>query len=361
MSRISVGTDDLDIPEGPEALTVEWMRLAIGDGAGLREFQIEAPAGVQGLFGRLRRVRLDHEREEATLPRSVMVKFHPAELELRQRIFAANLAEVCFYRDVAPTSPLAVPRCFCGLADPETGSSVLVLEEMDRSTQVDELKGLSPTQAELATRELAAFHATWWGQARLERLEWLPRFDRSLSVEIIGDPAGEFEGPIPEGFGEVASRIRRHIHWLFEANSRPPRTLALNDIKARHMLFGRPPTAPALAVVDFQFVAKARGPLDLARFCGSSLTVEMRRAIERDLLRTYHDLLLSRGIDGYDFNECFDDYRRGHLQNMVDYMAVEAQGLQARGGAEAERIQKEQLERYVAAIMDLDCTELLPG
>jgi hypothetical protein len=40
-------------------------------------------------------------------------------------------------------------------------------------------------------------------------------------------------------------------------------------------------------------------------------------------------------------------------------MAVEAQGLQARGGARLQKIQEEQLRRYTAAIEDLDCAELL--
>lgn len=37
----------------------------------------------------------------------------------------------------------------------------------------------------------------------------------------------------------------------------------------------------------------------------------MRRPVERELVHEYHDGLVSHGVRGYDFQRCWDDYRRG--------------------------------------------------
>ncbi len=39
----------------------------------------------------------------------------------------------------------------------------------------------------------------------------------------------------------------------------------------------------------------------------------MRREYERRLVAVYHQELVARGVEGYDADRCFDDYRFGHL------------------------------------------------
>jgi len=190
-------------------------------------------------------------------------------------------------------------------------------------------------------------------------MNWLKPFNRSFSFEILGKPVSRFEGSLPSGIGEVARRIKGQYATLFEVQSRRPRTVVLNDVKARHMFFTTKNDVDVVSMVDFQLAAQGRGALDVSRFFGSSLTTGVRRAHEHELLRVYHDVLMAQGVTGYSFEALRTDYRFGHLQNLVDLMAVEAQGLQARGGARLQKIQEEQLRRYTAAIEDLDCAELL--
>jgi hypothetical protein len=62
-------------------------------------------------------------------------------------------------------------------------------------------------------------------------------------------------------------------------------------------------------------VAKlAAGDVAARRFLGTSLSVEDRRAVEHDLVASYHAALVARGVEGYDPARCLDDYRLGHLQ-----------------------------------------------
>ena len=51
------------------------------------------------------------------------------------------------------------------------------------------------------------------------------------------------------------------------------------------------------------------GPIDVGYFLGESLSIEDRRAHERDLLERYHDGLVAGGVTGYSFDDLYDDYR----------------------------------------------------
>ena len=88
-----------------------------------------------------------------------------------------------------------------------------------------------------------------------------------------------------------------------------PRTLTHSDYRLTNMLFGGPPDAREITVVDWQRVAIARGPIDVAFFAVLSLTTELRRAWERELVEQYHDALMAEGVKGYSLEECWRDYR----------------------------------------------------
>ena len=313
----------------------------------------------KGLLGRLLRIELEYDAPAPSAPASIIVKLHPAEEDLRRFVTEANLTEVRFYEEIAHTSELRTPRCYFSDIDESTGESVLMLEDLAGFRSVDEIPGCTLAETERITRDLARFHARWWSNPKLGEFQWLRPFDESFSVELVGTPASEFDGPLPDSVRAVGTRIRESYMELFHENSRPPRTIALNDIKARHVLFVPGSEDLDFAVIDFQMVVQGRGVLDLARLFGGSLDTELRRGSELDLLTMYHELLRSYGVEDYSFDDCLTDYRRGHLQNLTDLMAVEAQGLQQRGGDRAVQIQAVQLDRYAAAIVDLDCGDLL--
>lgn len=356
----------LPIPDGPEGLTAEWLTEALRIGGAIGDSSVASIrvdfAGVRkGLLGRLARVVLEYSRAERGAPRTVIAKFHAAEPDLRSFVAEANLTEIRFYEEVAPRVRLRTPRRYYSAIDASSGECVLLLEDLGRLRTVDEIEGCTADEAAAVARRLGEFHATWWDSPDLDRLDWLKPFDQSFSVELIGRPARDFSGPLPEPIEELGRRLKDRYLDLFKMQSGPPRTIALNDVKARHLFFLEAEHGIDFAIVDFQLAVQARGVLDLARFFAGSLPLELRRRVELELLKVYHATLEANGVAGYGFEECFDDYRLGHLQNLVDYMAVEAQDLQKRGGPRAVQIQRLQLERYVAAILDLDCADLLPA
>ena len=312
-------------------------------------------------MSRLSRIRITYDHQNSSSPTTLIVKFHPPEPNLRKFVYEANATEARFYSEIVPQSKLRTPRVYYSAIDQHSYKFVLVLEDLTNYRIVDDIEGCSPEDAATAVQNLAAFHAIWWSNPDLERMDWLKPFDRSFSLELLGKPAATFAGPLPKVVREIAQRVQVHYGHLFEMQSRPPLTIMLNDVKARHMFFGTNSQADEFAIVDFQLVALGRGPLDLSRFFGSSLQPEIRRTHELDLLHMYYDVLTDHGVTGYTFETLFNDYRFGHLHNLVDFMAIEAQGLQERGGSKLKQIQQEQIQRYTASIVDLDCAELLPA
>jgi hypothetical protein len=63
--------------------------------------------------------------------------------------------------------------------------------------------------------------------------------------------------------------------------------------------------------VDWQSLVIGSPLSDVAYFLGASLLPEVRRPVERELVRAYHDALLTEGVRDYAFDQCWQDYRRG--------------------------------------------------
>ena len=101
-----------------------------------------------------------------------------------------------------------------------------------------------------------------------------------------------------------------------------PETIVHGDYRLDNMLFGTPEGGYPLAVVDWQTVGRGAGLADAAYFLGASLQVEDRRANEEALLRDYHERLTAAGVTAYDWDTCWQDYRRYTFAGVV--MAVVA-------------------------------------
>lgn len=95
----------------------------------------------------------------------------------------------------------------------------------------------------------------------------------------------------------------------YYAHRPEPHTVLHNDYRLDNLLFATPEGGPAVAVVDWQTVGIGPAVLDVSYFVGAGLTVEDRRAHEEDLVRGYHQALLASGVEGFDWDRCWADYR----------------------------------------------------
>ena len=100
--------------------------------------------------------------------------------------------------------------------------------------------------------------------------------------------------------------------------ARAPRTLCHGDFRADNLMFMPDECGPALITVDWQAPLQARGAFDVGYLMSMSVTTELRRAHEADLLRRYYDRLVAAGVAGCRLRRSFfHDYRRGLLIGFV--------------------------------------------
>lgn len=79
------------------------------------------------------------------------------------------------------------------------------------------------------------------------------------------------------------------------------------DLHLDNLLFSPPGDESGVILLDWQSVARGHGALDLGLFLFGSLDTPTRRAVEGDLFRLYHDLLVAGGVTGYDFSQLMED------------------------------------------------------
>jgi hypothetical protein len=164
-----------------DQITPDWLTMILRRHGCISKSAVNAIA-VQGIGAEvgfldvLARLRLTYDQAEGGAPVSVVVKL-PAPDGIYRRIgnfYHAYEREIRFYAEVAPHSPLCLPRCFYREMDRETDSYFLILEDLESLATGDQVKGLTPAQAQACVETIGRFHAFWWDTPKLGALDWMP-------------------------------------------------------------------------------------------------------------------------------------------------------------------------------------------
>jgi hypothetical protein len=110
--------------------------------------------------------------------------------------------------------------------------------------------------------------------------------------------------------------------------------------------------------VDWQTCTHGPALQDVAYFIGASLSLDERRAAEETLVRDYHDGLLTAGVRGYDWDDCWHDYRRCAWAGLV--MAIAASNLVERTDR-GDRMFLTMATRHARHALDLDALGAIAG
>ena len=310
------------IPAGPEDLTTDWLTSALREGgtvdkAAVASFKAGPLAHGKGYFGQIARLSLDYDPDEDGAPQSMIAKSSSATPKMRQRTntIAAYEREVRFYQRLARQTSLPTPTCYYSDVNTETGMHILLLEDLAPARSGSRVAGCSLDQAEIAVSHIANFHATWWEKPQLEEISWLTDVD--FDPVALSDAHDRWwpdflrqaEHRLPDPIKEIGERLGQHRANIMRHLGTSPRTLLQGDYHLDNLFFGTPEGGLPFAVVDWQRMGRGRGVGDVAEFLGGSLQPDDRRAIEMDLLRAYHQILVDNGIQGYTFEQCLHDYR----------------------------------------------------
>ena len=304
----------------PEAVTPDWLTAVLragGVNAWVANFTAK-PVGT-GQIGQSVKFSLDYAHAAAGAPASLVGKFpSPGDESRATGIALGNyIREVNFYKHLAPTALIATPKCYFTDVDPLTSEFVLMMEDLAPAEQGDQLKGCSLEQARLAVHEAANLHASHWDDASIEDLAWVSG-TRAAGPSGSADPGAVIAlwQAFCARYGDRVSADSRRIGDTLTANYgryaalyTGPKSLVHIDYRPDNMMFATPEGGRLLTVLDWQSLAFGCGVTDVAYFLAGALSREQRRALERDLLREYHERLCVLGVKDYDFETCWRDYR----------------------------------------------------
>jgi hypothetical protein len=301
----------------PGLVTPEWLTDvlrsagAVGGDAAVASFQM-TPIGT-GQIGDNVRFSLAYDGPPG--PPTVVCKFGPSDpasaaAGIQMRLYES---EVAFYRDLAPTLDVTVPRCYFADVEAGTANVVIAMEDQAPAEPGDQITGCTVAQAELAMEQAARLHGPRWGDPVLAGFGWLDRDGTNDGVASVLpmiwdsfveryrsmlDPVTLEAGPELAGLITTRNQVRSFV-----------KTAIHGDFRLDNMLFATPAGGNPLTVVDWQTVQLGPGPHDVAYFLGNALEPDVRRSVEHALVTMYHRALVDDyGVSDYPFERCWAEY-----------------------------------------------------
>ena len=373
MVRKSTDTQRVPLIRDAGEITSEWMRQALLAGGASAAPEISAVkvrklSGVANALGNLYRCHLTLRDGRAADPASVIVKLPTSDaMAFRfSRWLSLHRREYVFYRDIAPYGYVRVPTLFYGDFNADTNRFVLVMEDLGYMRGIPQIVGLDPARARHAIQQLAGLQGRFWEAADDPVLstcgEFLSTGQRRImqTVYLLTLPVAldRFPDLFTAGTRRLALRFGFRIAAHFAAISAGPKTVVHGDFRADNMLFDEEGQEDGLALIDWQGCGIGCGMYDVAFFLGTSVTSDVRRRIERDVLGEYHDIVCSLGAENYTREDCWRSYR----QNMLGTLMPMVIGCGALDMSDPELVKqtRELLSRVLTAIEDLDSWDLMP-
>jgi len=303
--------------------------------------EIDPDYGGPSLLGRIVRVRLRYATGGCQ-PASVIVKFQAR----------ASDREAGIYRLLAESELGCVPKLI-GAFDRGT----LLIEDLWPLQPGSQLEGCTLEQARQVLTLLATVHGRYWGSERVPSLQ-PEQFASAIRVnmaqcwesfagryrELLGDTAGDFRW-MCRNAGTVSA------HRLSE-----PTTLFHGDVHMENILFG-PDGRRQPVLLDWQLAGRGLAANDVSFFMLKSLSVELRRAREDELLREYYGQLPGWVHRTYPFGAFTLDYRACAMRSMVS--AVMLVGPRFADRQDQPRLADAVAGRVIAAVGDLRPVEAI--
>jgi len=278
--------------------------------------------------------------------------------------------EVEFYSTIAKAMddpPLA--RCYDAVYAPDTGRSHVLLDDLSE-THFRPQPPLPPSRpdCERVMDCLAKFHAHWWEHPRLGTDIGRLSNGETSHAENLGFPHSlrETEEMFP-GFvdflGDRLSTARCRLFekvlssWPFSIlserlNERRGITLIHRDAHAWNFLYPRNPEHDRVRIIDWHEWGIGMGTNDLTEMIVLWWYPEHRARMEESLVRRYHRQLTEYGVEGYDWEQCWNDYRLSASRILLYPIWMHAEG-------RSPTFWWPVLERGILAFQDLECVELL--
>lgn len=337
-----------------DGLTSAWLTQALG-----REVLVGSCTAI-GTGQTSASYRLEVSGEG--LPSTIVAKVGAGADEARIRVRGGIRAEVGIYREVISTVDVRAPQCWYAAASEDALRFTLLLEDLAPRVPGVQADGCTPAQAEASVENLARLHAPRWNDTSLLELDYIRRSDPE-GAAFLGNLSRSSAQAFTERYADALSdedsatllSVGDKVgDWILAR--RTPFTLLHGDYRLDNLMFGI--DEDDVIAVDWQTVMIGPPTRDLAYFLGTSVDTAVRREVESELVASYHRHLVARGVDGYSFEQCFEDYRLGQLQGPMITM-IGSTVATAERSDQADRMFLAMARRSCAAIRDLGSLDLL--
>jgi hypothetical protein len=343
-----------------DELTPEWLTAALRSaGKPLTARSVQAtPIGV-GQIGTNLRLVIDWDG--APGPDTLVAKLAAGEPGSRDIVRLAYEKEVGFYLDLAASTDVRAPACWFGAISGDSTVFTLLLDDLAPAEPGDQLVGCRESEAAAALANLAGLHAARWCDPTLASIGWLS----SGGLVDAGALGPIVVGAVPAFVERLGDRLEAADVSVLEraaeamsdwAATRTDRFGLLHaDYRLDNLMFAPDGSVTAL---DWQTLSIAPTMRDVSYFCATSLLTDVRRSAEQRLLDGYLAALVAGGVEGYDRDEAWVDYRLGTLHGVL-VTVLGCVYAQAERDERSDAMFSVMATRTCAAIRDLDPFSLI--
>ena len=270
--------------------------------------------------------------------------------------------EIRCYENLLGNVALSTPRRYYSAHDAESGECILLLQDL-APRALRRQRG-QPRHVRTSTppfERSQAFHAEFWESPRLVEMDWLPEYAQDADArqrafrQAIGPFLSTWGRYLQPSTIDLINLLGNNLARIRLQLSRPPRTVLHGDYRLDNLAFDESGRGPA--VIDWQAASMGRSVADMAYFIVYCIDPNERRALESELLKLYHSVLVEQGAVAYDFESCMEDYRLSIAANML--RTVRVGGTFDYSGDRAQTLLRTILHRVETALSDHRVAELI--
>lgn len=356
------------VPTTLAEITPDWLTATLSErlpGTVVADAEVSPLHDIANYNGTLARVLPRYASHGGAAPDSLIAKLIPENERMLHLGTSLGVyrREAALYSAIGPATGVRLPNLYGYSEDPGTGICALLLEDLSHLRTGNQYTGFTLTEAQAALAQFARQHAAWWDRPELGAFAWLPAWNEPAMVEFAATAyaqiwpacAALFEDILPAEAVALGGRLADILGDLMNDVAAPPVTLVHGDARHENLMFEPADESAAPYVVDWQFVARGRGVMDVAYYLTQSGPAELAAAHERELVERYHEELCSGGVTDYSAARCWEDYRRFAYYALV--YPVFAAGFADPENADQRAAISVILERAVSAILRLDAAE----
>jgi hypothetical protein len=266
-----------------------------------------------------------------------------------------------FYTHVRPLLEIEAPQGHFGAVDERSWRSVVVIEDVvaERGARFwDPSTEIGRERIEDLLGNVARWHGRLWGSPRLDEWSWLrtPEMQMRLIDSLLGLanrlPAGvrRAREVIPESLRARQADLHEGLRRSMGIASRGVHTYLHGDLHAANTYL----TEDArFGITDWQVGLRGSWAQDFAYLLLTALTVEDRRAWERDLLGFYLERLAAAGGDSIPPQAAWLAYRQATFYPYFAWVYTIGRS-RLQPSFQPRPVSLMFIERIAAAIDDLD-------